>query len=245
MTVDFIAVLVAGAAMGGFINGLAGFGTALFALGWWLQIMPPQQAVPVVLLMSVASGIQGCWIVRHAIRWRRLAMFLVPALFGIPLGLSVLDLIDADQLKLVIGGFMLLYGLFFAFRRTLPRYERPTPVIDGGIGFVGGILGATAGLSGALPTMWISLRGWTKEASRGVLQPYNMAVLGLSVSLLAMDGAYDRQTLLLCGGALVPTLLAAQVGILTFRRLGDATFRRLLIVLMLVSGGALLVRSLF
>ena len=84
MSAELIVFLLIGAAAGGFINGLAGFGTALFALGWWLQVMPPLQAVALVLVMSVCSGIQGVFLVRHAIQPRRLAQFLVPALFGIP-----------------------------------------------------------------------------------------------------------------------------------------------------------------
>ena len=50
-----IYLVLAGLA-GGFINGLAGFGTALFALGFLLQILPPVQAVGLVLVLSVISG---------------------------------------------------------------------------------------------------------------------------------------------------------------------------------------------
>src|SRR5260370_399046 len=35
------AILLAGALAGGFVSGLAGFGTALMALGIWLYILPP------------------------------------------------------------------------------------------------------------------------------------------------------------------------------------------------------------
>lgn len=45
----FYICLFMGAFLGGFVNGLAGFGTALFALGWFLQIMEPPAAVAVVL----------------------------------------------------------------------------------------------------------------------------------------------------------------------------------------------------
>ncbi|MEO1960717.1 MAG: NAD(P)-binding protein, partial [Paracoccus sp. (in: a-proteobacteria)] len=70
MNGEYLLVLVAGAFSGGFVNGLAGFGTALFTLGWWLQVMPPTQAVSVVLVMSVVSGVQGAILVRRAIEWR-------------------------------------------------------------------------------------------------------------------------------------------------------------------------------
>ena len=39
-----IICLIAGGFAGGFVNGLAGFGTALFALGWFLQVLPPREA---------------------------------------------------------------------------------------------------------------------------------------------------------------------------------------------------------
>ena len=236
MTAEFVFFVTVGAAAGGFVNGLAGFGTSLFALGWWLQVMPPVQAVAVVLVMSVVSGVQGVVVVRRSIEWPRLARFLVPALLGIPLGLQILHRIDAEILKVVVAGFLLLYGGFFTFRRDLPALTRPTPVVDGGIGFVGGILGAVAGLSGALPTMWCSMREWTKAECRGVLQPYNVVVLGLSTVLLAIDGAYDRPTLMTIAVALPATMLAAQVGIVVFRRFTDTQFRRTLIALMFVSG---------
>ncbi len=243
MTLEFILFTIAGAAFGGFINGLAGFGTSLFALGWWLQVMPPLQAVALSLAMSVFSGIQGVWLVRNAIHWQRLALFLIPALLGIPIGLQVLSQIDAKVLTIVIAGFLLLYGGFFSLRRGLPTITRPTSVLDAIVGFLGGFLGAVAGLSGALPTMWCSLRAWSKAERRALLQPFNVVILGLSAILLAVQGVYQRDVLFSMMVALPATMASAQIGIAIFKRLNDAQFRRLLITLMFVSGLVLLLRS--
>ena len=57
MDVATYAILLAGALAGGFVSGLAGFGTALMALGIWLYILPPAVAVPLVLICSVSSQI--------------------------------------------------------------------------------------------------------------------------------------------------------------------------------------------
>ena len=245
MTTEFIAILLAGAFAGGFINGLAGFGTSLFALGWWLHIVPPRHAVALVLAMSVASGLQGVWRVRASIQPRKIAGFLLPALIGIPIGLQILERINADALKLIVAGFLLTYGLYFIWRRNLPSVQGAWPVTDAGIGFAGGILGAIAGLSGALPTMWLSMRDWTKETTRAVLQPYNVIVLGLSALLLALDGAYDRQVLITMVIAFPSTMIAAQLGLWLFGRLTDLQFRWLLISLMLISGVVIMARALF
>ncbi|KMW57142.1 Arginine/ornithine antiporter ArcD [Candidatus Rhodobacter oscarellae] len=244
MTAEML-LLVTGALAAGFVNGLAGFGTALFSLGFWLQIYPPREAVALSVATALVTGLQGLWIVRREIRAtrRRLARFLLPALLGIPLGAAALGWIEPRPLKLVIGGFMVIYGVFFLLRRRLPRFERPTPWADAGVGFAGGVLGGLAGLSGALPAMWCALRPWPRHETRAVMQPFNVAVLAITTVAFAVQGAYAplaTPLLVVIGCALV----AAQVGIATFQRLSDVAFRWLVIGLMLVSGLVLLGREL-
>lgn len=242
---EFLAALLGGAFAGGVINGLAGFGTALFALGFWLQVLPAAQAVAMVVVMSVVSGLQGLWIVRGEIRRNpgRLARFLLPALLGIPLGVALLSVVSATLLKIVIAGFMLLYGGFFLLRRSLPRFERSTPVLDSLVGFAGGVLGGAASLSGALPTMWCAMRPWPKGETRAVLQPFNVVVLALTALLFLLNGLYTSETLVLMAIALPVTMIGAQLGLSVFRRLGDEQFRVLLIGLMFTSGAILGLRE--
>lgn len=245
MTAATILTLVAGAAAGGFVNGLAGTGTALFALGFYLLVLEPVTAVAVVALMSVITGLQGLWVVRAAIFAKpvRLARFLVPGLVGVPLGILLLASIDAATLRVGIAIFLVIYGAYFSVRAALPRFERRTPVLDVAVGFVGGVMGGAASVSGAIPAMFLSLRPWPKAATRAVLQPFNVAILGSTVALLALRGAYDAPAI----AALVVTvptgLIAAQVGLGVFRRLSDDMFRRLLIGLSLVLGIGILLQE--
>lgn len=245
MTAEFIILLLIGAAAGGFINGLAGFGTALFTLGFWLQILPAVEAVALILMMSVATGLQGLWVVRQEIfnEPGRVYRFLIPALFGVPLGIHILSFINTDILKLIVAGFMISYGGFFAFRSALPTVQAPPKLLDSLVGFVGGVLGGIAGLSGALPTFWCSLRPWPKRETRAVLQPFNVAVLFLAVLFLAVRGVYTQQLLLLFALALPIGLASAYAGLQIFKRLETDKFRRLLILLMLASGCILLART--
>ncbi len=242
-----VLLLVAlGAAAGGLVNGLAGFGTALFALGFFLNVMPPVEAVAVIVVLSVVTGLQGVWVVRHTIarHVRRLLVFLVPALAGIPIGLMALWAIEPAVLKLTIGAMMLLYGGYFSIRRNLPEFDRPTPVGDAAVGFLGGILGGAASLSGALPTMWCSMRPWPRAETRAVLQPYNVAVLSVTAALIALRGGYTPATLRTLAVALPVSILFSRLGIYLFRRISDERFRRLLIGMCFVSGTVLLLREL-
>lgn len=238
MTAELILFLTLGAAAGGFINGLAGTGTALFALGFYLVVLDPVRAVAIVALMSVLVGVQGLWIVRGAIgeKPRRTLRFVLPGLIGVPIGLSLLTSIDASALRFAIASLLIIYGLYFGFRASLPAFSRRTPVLDAGVGLVGGVLGGAAAVSGALPQLWLSLRPWKKSEVRAVLQPFNVAILGTTVTLLLVSGAYDRLALMALCITIPVGLLSAQIGIFVFQRISDTGFRRLLILLTLLMG---------
>lgn len=246
MSTGFYIFLALGAACGGFVNGLAGFGTALFALGFWLHIMPPMQAVAIALAVSISTGVQGVWVVRKAIRANpgRLIWFLIPGIFGVPVGVASLSYLDATILKLVIGVISIIYALFFLAQRSLPRVTRSMPVADALVGFISGVFGGAASLSGALMMMWNAVRDWEKAEIRAVLQPFNFIILSLGTLMLAFNGAYNTQTLSYLAIAIPVALLSAQAGIALFRRMQSDAFRRLLIVMMLISGCVLVFRNL-
>ena len=112
MTATLLFYLALGAAAGGFINGLSGTGTALFALGFFLMVLSPLTAVAIVSLLSIIAGVQGLWVVRADIKANksRLLRFLLPGLLGVPIGIMLLDFIDAETLRLCIGVLLVVYG---------------------------------------------------------------------------------------------------------------------------------------
>lgn len=237
--------LVAGAAAGGFINGLAGFGTALFALGFWLQILSPTQAVSIIVVMSVASGLQGVVLVRQNIMQQpmRLVRFVVPGLIGLPFGVKLLAVVSALAIKLTVAIALIAYGGFILLRRNLPKLSRQLPVVDGVVGLVGGVLGGAASLSGTVPTMWCAVQSWTKSEQRAVLQPFNVIILGLAAIAYAFSGYYTASTASAILIALPVTLVSAQIGIWAFKKMTDDQFRRLLVILLLVSGLIIVIKE--
>lgn len=235
-------LFIAGAMAGGFINGFAGFGTALFTLGFWLSIMPPLQAVSIIVISSVVTGAQGLWVVRKEMAQYpgRALRFILPGIIGIPLGVSALQAVNVDLLKLVIGLFLLCYGLFFMARATLPTLKGYYPIVDMTFGLIGGFLGGLAALSGALPTFWLSLREWPKGQIRAVLQPFNVSILLLTALMFLTQGVYDKPTLLLILISLPISMFSTQLGLALFKKLQDNQFRRMLIILTFVSGLSIL-----
>ena len=239
-----ISYLILGGLAGGFINGFAGTGTALFSLGFFLVALDPIAAVAVSAMMSFLTGLQGVFLVRHEIisNQARLARFLLPGLCGVPIGSSLLSILDANVLRLVVAGFLILYGAYFGLRKALPRFERSTGKTDSVIGFFGGLLGGLAAISGALPAIWLSMRPWPKREIRAVLQPFNVLILATTVGFSAWHGAFTLHTLTALAIAVPSSILAAQFGILLFQKTSDDQFRRTLILLCLALGLGILFR---
>lgn len=241
-------MLFAGAFIGGFVNGLAGFGTALFALGFFLNVMPPIQAVAIILLMSFISGLLGLWTVRHDIvpNMKPASYLIIPGLCGVPFGVYSLAYVDVDLLRLLVASLLLLYGGYFSFRARLPSLKGDRQIMDMIIGLIGGVLGGLASLSGALPTMWFAMRDRNKHTMRTIIQSFNMSLFVLAIALFWWRGAYDdQQTVLYALMAVSIALLAAKLGIIVFGKLSDYQFRRLLVIMTFISGIIMMARILF
>jgi uncharacterized membrane protein YfcA len=239
-----IALVVAGAAAAGFINGLSGTGYALVSLGFWLHAMPPQTAAPLVAFCSVCGHLQSLPKIWQGVIWSRVWPFLVGGLVGVPLGTALLAHVQIQPLKIGVGLLLIFYCSWMAFVRRPPVILAGGRLADGAAGFGGGVLGGMASISGPIPVIWVQLRGWTMLAQRGVNQPFNMSVLAFSLVTAGIAGFLDRTFFLWAAICLPITLIGAHIGLRLYRRINDAQFRRILLGLLCLSGLTLILTSL-
>lgn len=238
-----IAIVLVGAVAGGIVNGLTGFGTALTVLAIWLHAIPPTVAATVVIFCSVASQLQTLPMIWRTIRWNYVWAFVVPGVFGVPIGTYLLPHIDPRIFKLGIGIFLVAYTSYVLARRIEVKIAWGGAVADCIIGFAGGILGGLAGLSGVLPVVWTDLRGWTKEHRRGVIQVFNMTILSLALVSHVASGLLTRDVAVAAAVALPGTVAGAHIGGFIYRRIADRSYSRIIMLLLLVSGLALIWNS--
>src|SRR5262249_29313124 len=214
------ALLLFGALAGGFISGLAGFGTALMALGIWLYILPPSIAVPLVLICSVvaqSSTLPSMW---RSFNLTIVWPFLIGGLLRVPLGTILVAHADPNNFKLSVGIFLLIFPLALYFSPEMSFSSGGKPA-DAAIGFAGGIMGGLAGLSGPLPILWASIRGWGKDERRGVFQIFNFAVLFVALCLQAVSGLLEQRLTWLTVIALPVTMIGALFGARLYHALSD------------------------
>jgi hypothetical protein len=239
-----IAIVVAGALVAGFVNGLSGTGYALLALGFWLQAMSPITAAPLVALCSVGGHVQSLPAIWHGVRWPRLWPFLGAGLLGVPIGTMLLEHMRVQPLKLGVGLLLIGYSSWMGLVRRPPIVTGGGRVADSAVGFAGGVMGGMASVSGPALTIWVQLRGWNKGEQRGVNQPFNMAVLAMALVSSAIAGFLDRTFLIWAVITLPTTLIGARLGLSLYGRINDVQFRRIVLVLLGLSGATLIASSL-
>ena len=103
------------------------------------------------------------------------------------------------------------------------------------------MLGGSTGLGGILPTLWCVLRGWPRDEHRSVSQPTAVATFALSLLGLGGMGLITPETtrLFLIG---LPALVAGTLlGWSLYGKLNEVAFRKVVLVLLLVSGLAIVV----
>lgn len=240
MTPFDLSLFVAAAFTAAFVAGLAGFAFGLVAMAIWLHLLTPTQTA--ILIMFYALIVQGyaVWKLRAALKPRRLLPFVIGGLVGIPLGVELLRVAPAESMRVAIGVFMVAFSLYNLFKPAIAPLKGERPFADGSIGALSGIIGGATGLATILPTIWSTLRGWPKDEQRAVFQPVGVVLFFTMAVWLGGTGTIDGATLRLFLIGLPAVLVGTWAGLKLYARLDDQGFRRVVLVLLLVAGLALI-----
>lgn len=225
---------------GAFIAGLSGFAFGLVAASLWLYVLTPLQSASLIVGFGLLVQGYSVWKLRAALDWRRLWPFLVGAVFGVPVGVSLLTWADPKSVRPAVGAILIVYSLYALFRPQLKVATVVPPAADMTVGFVNGLLGGLTGLAGIVITIWCNLRGLPKDIQRAIFQPVAVVVFAMTALLLGAKGALTFETAKLFALGLPFLLAGTWLGLKLFGRIDETTFRKIVLALLLLSGVALL-----
>jgi uncharacterized membrane protein YfcA len=226
--------------IGGMTTGIAGFAMGLVVSGIWLHILTPIQTAALIVGYALLAQTYSIWKLRQAMSWRKVTPFLIGGAVGVPIGALLLTYINPAHLRIGVGVLLVLYSIYSLAKPALKPVPGGVPA-DTGIGFLNGLLGGLTGLGGIVVTVWVQLRGLPKDVQRAIFQPVILAAQAMTAISLAFAGAYTTETikLYLYG---VPALAAGVwIGLKLYGKLDEAAFRKVILVLLLVSGLSLIV----
>ena len=133
------------------------------------------------------------------------------------MGVVILDWTRPDHVRVTVGAVLVLYSVYSLARPVMQPVKRGGAAADAGIGFLNGVLGGLTGLAGGV------------------------AIFAMSALWLGASGAVSTDTawFFLFG---LPALLAGTwAGLKLYGHLDEASFRKIVLFLLLISGIALVV----
>lgn len=203
----------------------------------------PVQLVQTLMLCSIA--IQGWSVValRREFDPRALLPLLAGGLCALPLGVMALLTLPSALHAKPVGGLILAYGIWALLSPPVRLRQQHGWKSDFMVGATGGITGGLAAFPGAVVAVWCGVRGWPKGKQRAVTQSYillmQIVALGMIMAMAPTAGlsSIPDPAILLY---LPPALVGTAFGLHIFKRLTDRQFGRVVSLLLVLGGLAML-----
>ncbi len=231
------------------LGGVTGFGFALVCTP--LLLLTGFPLADVVIVNLTISGVARLFAVtklRSFVNRRRALWLVLGCVPGLLLGLLLRDAVDDAVLKVAAGTVAIAVAAYLLFRPPAPRAEDagPPPRLQSGVaGLLGGFLGMTTSLNGPPPVILLSRQRAEPKEFVADMAVYLICCNGIAILLIALSGGLELDRLgPLLAWWLPGALVGNTVGLTLGSRLPVELFRRLTLILVMLTGLATVVTTL-
>ena len=239
--ISILAAVVCSLIAAGFLKGIIGVGmpvVALPLLSLFIDLKSAAMLLSMPLILSnLPQALEGGKTGRCLMQLMPVLLGMIPGLF---LGVRVLLALDASVAKMIAGLVLIGVGGITLLAPKLQIASRF--VLPAGIacGFFGGILGGIAAMAGPLVFIFLLAKGlrgqaFTKEASL-----YLVVSAGLLAILLTASRQFDWLDVSISTAAILPVGLGMYAGQYMRDKIAPETFRKLVLIAVIVAGVDLL-----
>lgn len=229
-----------GAAVAGLIQGLSGFAFGLVAMTFWSWFVEPQLAGPMVVFGSIIGQLLSFKTIHRGLRRELITPLITGGILGVPVGIYLLHFFNPNYFKLCIGIILIIFCSIMLFSKKIPQVGDVPKWVENIIGFMSGILGGIAGLTGPVITLWCTARTWSADTQRAVFQTFNLTMHCVTLAGYLASGLIDLRALRMFAVIAPAMLVPAIIGNLLYPRLDQKIFRRFILGLLIASGIAII-----
>ena len=225
-----------------FLKGTAGLGFATTCLGIMASYLDMRLAIPLVVIPSLVAN---AFVMIDAGGFtpilRRFWFMYVAALPGLGVGLWLLGSGDTTLSRAVLGAAMFMYGTWGLWGGKLSLPEKPW--LLGPIGLATGLVNGLTG-SQVMPILpyLMSLKLTKDELVQAINTSFTMASLVMLVGLGRL-GLFTGEVALISAVGVVPVTLGIWLGGRVRRKLPEAVFRTIVLLLLTVLGSGLILKA--
>jgi uncharacterized membrane protein YfcA len=225
------------------VRGSSGFGgVTVPLLTWILSLKTVAPMVTFLGLISSAAILRTAW---QYVAWQDLRRILPSTVVGVVIGAYFFKTLDALTLTRLLGGIVLAYGCYALIITWRPPRSTPlpmgmiTPVTGTIAGFVGTMFGSMAGMFYA---MYLDMLQHSRDVFRATAAAALFALGILRGGAYVITGEFTRDVMIACVAALPMMGLGIWAGSRIHANLNDLAFKRMVAVILMLSGLPLLLR---
>ncbi len=237
-----IAALLAG----GIAKGILGVGLPMIALPLLYTSVPIREAIALmygpVLVMNVWQTFQGGY---FKVALKKFWPMMVAVIIGTWLGAKTLVGIDSSLLQIVVGTTVIVFSLVNLLQPKLAIPERHALWISIIVGLIGGFFGGLTLFIGPTVIMFlVALRTPKDEFIGTVALVYLLGIIPTGITYVA-EGVLRAEHIVPTLVACIPVFVGMLAGQWIRSRVNEVTFRKVLLIAMVVIGLNMVRQSLF
>nr|WP_320144014.1 sulfite exporter TauE/SafE family protein [uncultured Cohaesibacter sp.] len=189
-----IIVVSAIIALGGFTQGLTGFGLALVSVPLLSMAVDVKAAVPIAGIFGWLVTFPLVWKMRQHVKWKSGLILFIGSLPGSFLGADMLKRLPGEAILITMGTVLILSSLYSLFSRA-PLFKKTSPAITLGTGFFSGALGASVGEPGPPVIAYTSMQPWSAHEVKSTLVFFFMLQMVGAIAGFWTKGLLDAYVL--------------------------------------------------
>ena len=221
-----------------------GFGFGIFIMTVLPFLMPSYgEATTLSGLLALTTSITIAFRMRKLVSWKRLCPILGAFIIVSAASICFLNRIEGNLMRQILGGTLIITGLYFAFLRNRIRIGT-TPAWQIGTGMLSGVMGGFFGMQGPPAVLYFISSEPDKEHYMAMTQMY-FAIGNAGMTIIRSCNGYLSESvgwgyLAGIGGAAVGLLLGGYA----FRHIPNRIFSYIVYAYICISGLIILLTSL-
>jgi uncharacterized membrane protein YfcA len=239
LSAEIIAAAVAIAFLAAACQSLTAFGFALVMVPLLALTWEVKAAVVTSTVLGTIVLVPLLYEVRGHIRPRRVVPLFLGSLVGIPLGIVVLERIDATALEVVVALVVIVAALMMYLSPQAP-FERSVPLLSFLVGGISGVLRAATSMGGPPVVLYTLTFEPEIERFRATLLAFFLPASLVTIAGLAIAGQIDGDILVATAVGLPAAMLGSLVGRWARTRVSEAVFRLVVLGVLFASSGTVL-----
>lgn len=225
------------------VQGATGFGFALTSMPLLAIFIPLDVVVPIMVIFSLITNVLILVKLWSYVRIKKIWLLIVASSVSAPFGTYLLLIIEERVLKITVGLLIILFALVLWKGYSFTIKREKLALIP--VGFLGGLLNGSLSLSGPPVVLFLTNQKEDKTIFRANITTYALILNVMTIIFFIMGGLIIKQVFSYMFWYFPALIIATFIGVKIGNKVEQALFKKITLLLIIISGFSAIVSAIF